>query len=168
MVFSAAATTSAEAKRMLALLVMSGVYAVPLPKVPLPPALQELQGEWRAISVEEKGKAWDGKEQVAEVCLEIAGDTLIYKRNMDYVEKFRITLTPGKKPAWLDLRLIAEGVDPAKASHAIYALEGGKLKLCLATEFTANDPEARPQEFTTGGQRPPQGKLLFVMERVKK
>jgi uncharacterized protein (TIGR03067 family) len=144
---------------MVPLLVLLGVVVAP--------ALKELQGEWRAVSVEEKGKAWASKEEVAEVVIEIAGDTLIYKRNMP-VEKFRITLSPDKKPAQMDLRLIAEGVDPAKACRAIYALEGGKLIVCLPSEFTASDPEARPREFSTGGERPPQGKLLFVMERVKK
>jgi uncharacterized protein (TIGR03067 family) len=153
---------------MVSLLVLISVVAAPVPKVSLTPELRELQGEWRAVSVEEKGDAWDSKEEVAAVVLEIAGDTLIYKRNRDQVEKFRITLNSDKKPVQMDLRLIAEGVDPAKACHAIYAMEGGKLKLCLPSEFTSSEPEARPGEFTTGGKRPPQGKLLFVMERIKK
>ena len=151
----------------MSLLVLLGVVAAHGPKEPLSPALKELQGEWRAVSVEEKGKAWDSKKEVAEVALEITGDTLIYKRNTP-VEKFRSTLNADKNPAQMDLRLIAEGADPSKACHAIYALAGGKLKLCLPSEFTASEPEARPGEFTTGGKRPPQGKLLFVMERVKR
>ncbi len=150
----------------LSLLVLSGALAAPEPKAPLAPGLKELQGEWRAVSVEEKGKAWD-KEEVAQVVLEITGDTLIYKRTTP-VEKFRVTLSPQKKPARIDLRLIGKDVDPSKACHGIYALEGGKLKLCLGTEFTANDPEERPGEFATGGKMPPRGSLLFVMERVKK
>jgi uncharacterized protein (TIGR03067 family) len=153
---------------MVPLVVLLSVVTAPTLKGPQSPALKELQGEWRAISVEEKGTAWDNKEEIAAVVLEIVGDTLIYKRNRDHVEKFRITLDTGKKPAQMDLRLIAEGVDPTKACHAIYALEGGKLKLCLPSEFTASDPEARPGEFASGGKRPPQGKLLFEMERIKK
>jgi uncharacterized protein (TIGR03067 family) len=152
---------------MLSLLVVSAVFAAPVPEKALQPALKELQGEWRAVSVEEKGEAWGNKEEVAEVVLEVTGDSLIYKRNTP-VEKFRIILNPDKKPAQMDLRLIADGVDPARACHAIYTLEGGKLKLCLPSEFTASNPEARPREFTTGGERPPQGKLLFVMARAKK
>lgn len=152
---------------MFSLLLVTGTFAAPVPKDPLSPALKQLQGEWRAVLVEEKGEAWGSKEEVAEVVLEIAGDTLIYKRDKP-VEKFRITLDTDKKPARMDLKLIGESVDPAKACHAIYALESGKLKLCLPSEFTASDPAKRPGEFTTGGKQPPQGKLLFVMERVKK
>lgn len=153
---------------MVSLLILLNVVAAPVLKDSLPPPLKELQGEWRAISGEEKGEALDNKEEIAEFVLEIAGDTLIYKRNKEHVEKFRITLNTDKKPAQMDLRLITEDVDPAKACHAIYAIEDGKLKLCLPSEFTANEPETRPSEFTTGGKRPPQGKLLFVMERIKK
>lgn len=152
---------------MVSILVLMGIVAAPVPTPPLSPALKELQGEWRAVTVEEKGKAWGSKKEVAGVVVEITGDTLIYKRNTP-VEQFRITLRRDEKPAQMDLRLIAVGVNPAKACHAIYALERGQLKLCLPSEFAANDPDARPSEFTTGGTRPPQGKLLFVMERVKR
>src|SRR5207244_1192343 len=115
----------------------------------------------------EKGRAWNSKEEIAQVVIEITGETLIYKRNTP-VEKFRITINLDKKPAQMDLRLIVDELRPAKTCHAIYALDDGKLKLCLPSEFTASEPEARPGEFTTGGKLPPQGKLLFVMERVRK
>lgn len=151
----------------LSLLVVLSMHATPAPKDPLPPALKELQGEWRAISVEEKGMAWNDKEEVAEFVLEIAGDVLIYKRDTP-VEKFRITLDSTAKPASIDLRLIAKDACPSKACHGVYAIDGERLKLCLPTEFTANDAKERPEEFKTGGKRPPHGKLLIILERVKK
>ena len=52
---------------MMSLLVVSAVFVSPVWKDPLPPAFKELQGEWRAVSVEEKGKAWDSKKEIAEV-----------------------------------------------------------------------------------------------------
>lgn len=152
---------------MTSLLLLLGVVTTPTPKESASAALKELHGEWRAISVEEKGRAWDSKEEIAEVVIEITGDTLIYRRNKP-VEKFRITLNLDKKPAQIDLRLIQERAKPDRVCHAIYAIEGGKLKLCLPSEFAASEPEARPSEFRTGGKRPPQGRLLFVMERMGK
>jgi hypothetical protein len=77
-------------------------------------------------------------------------------------------LPAGRRPARIDLRLIGERVDPAKACHGIYALDDNKLKLCLGTEFSVNDPAERPLELKTGSKWPPEGRLLFVMERVKK
>jgi uncharacterized protein (TIGR03067 family) len=139
----------------------------PVPELPLIPALKELQGKWRAISVEEKGDAWENKEEIDGVLIDIKGDMLTYKRNTP-IEKFRITLDTDKKPARMDLRLVAENVDPAKACHAIYELKDGKLKLCLYSEFTAKDASDRPGRFETGGMRPPQGKFLIVMERINK
>lgn len=139
---------------MVSLIVLICTAAAPVPKVGLSPALKELQGEWRAVSVEEKGEVWKTKKEVTGVVLEIRGDILIYKRNKP-VEKFRMTLDLDKKPAQLDLRLIAENVDPAKACHAIYALDGSKLKLCLPSEFAASKAESRPSEFKTGRRRPP-------------
>jgi uncharacterized protein (TIGR03067 family) len=138
----------------------------PVPEPPLSKALKELQGEWQAISVEEGGEAFNKKETLGFV-IEISDDTLIYKRNAP-VEKFRIELSPDNKPAWIDLRLIAENVDPTKRCHAIYALEKDKLKLCLYSEFTANDLTERPSKFETAGKIPPHGKLLIVLERIKK
>lgn len=139
----------------------------PVPEQPLSPPLKEIQGEWRAVSVEEKGQVW-AKEEVAEFVLEVKGDVLIYKRNLNHVERFRITLNASKKPAQMDLRLIAEGVDPNKLCPVIYSVENGKLKLCLPSEFTAQNPSDRPAKFETGGERPPRGKLLVVMERIQK
>jgi uncharacterized protein (TIGR03067 family) len=151
----------------ISLFVISITVATLGPVDPIPAALKELQGEWRAVSVEEKGFIWDDKKEVAAVVLEITGDTLIYKRNKP-IEKFRITLDAKAKPARMDLRLIDKDVDPAKVCPCIYALDGGKLKLCLPSEFTAQDPGRRPAEFKTEGERPPLGRLLFVMERDKK
>jgi uncharacterized protein (TIGR03067 family) len=150
----------------IAIAVLSLTFAAPA-KDPLTPALKALQGEWQAISVEEKGKKWN-KDETSEVIIEILGDVLIYKRDTPF-EKFRIAaLESTKKPALMDLKLIAENTDPNKACHIIYELDDGKLKLCLASEFTATDSDQRPSEFATGGKRPPQGKLMFVMERIKK
>ena len=57
----------------------------------------------------------------------------------------------------MDLRPIHDSVDPAKTCHTIYALEGGKLRMCLPSEFTASDPDARPGVFTTAAEIPLQG-----------
>jgi uncharacterized protein (TIGR03067 family) len=146
---------------------VSSIIVPPVKEESLPPALKELQGHWQAISVEEKGKQVN-KKQVQSVTIRIEGEVLVYKEGDD-VEKFRIKLLePGKKPTKMDLTLIAEGVDPSKACHLIYEVSGDSMKLCLPSQFTASDPDERPTEFATGGKMPPQGKLLFVLERVKK
>ena len=149
---------------MLTVAVSLCFVLVPVP--PLSEELKSLQGEWQAISVEEKGEAWN-KVEAVDFKLDISGDTLIYKRN-NPIEKFRMTLDAKQKPAHMDLRLIAGNVDPNKACHAIYSLENGRLKLCLQHEFTADSPDDRPTEFTTGGKRPTSGSLLVVLERKKK
>jgi uncharacterized protein (TIGR03067 family) len=150
----------------LSLIVVSSLIAAPLKEDPLPPALKDLQGHWQAVSVEEKGRQVN-KKQVQTVTIEIKGEILVYKEGDD-VEKFRIKLVePEKKPAKMDLTLIADGVDSSKACHIIYEISKDSLKFCLPSQFTASSPDERPTEFITGGERPPQGKLLFVLEQVK-
>jgi uncharacterized protein (TIGR03067 family) len=133
-----------------------------------PPALKQLHGEWRAISVEEKGLVGYDKEEIAEVVIEIVGDKLIYKRNPAMIENFKISVHDDKKPAWIDLRLDSKEADPDKVCPGIFVIDNKQLKLCLPSEFTAKDPDSRPTEFKTGDKRPPQGRLLFVFERVGK
>jgi uncharacterized protein (TIGR03067 family) len=97
------------------------ILSAPEPKAPLSPELQELQGEWRAVRVDEKGEKWND-EETQEFVVEIQSDTLVYKRNTPF-EKFRIELDSSEKPAHLDLRLIADGVDPKKLCPAIYSVD---------------------------------------------
>lgn len=151
----------------LGMIALSVVLAAPAKTEPLTPAVKDLQGKWQAVSIEEKGKQWN-RDETREVAIEIVGDVLIYKRGEPY-EKFRIVhIEPSKSPARMDLTLIADGVDPKKACRVIYEVNADKLKLCLGHEFKADDEQDRPAEFTTGDKRPPQGRLLFAMERMKK
>jgi uncharacterized protein (TIGR03067 family) len=151
---------------LLSLIVVSAIITAPLKDSPSS-ALKDLQGVWQAKSIEERGEPFN-EAQVQETTIEIEGDVLV-RREGESVERFRIKLIePDQKPAKMDLTLIAEGVDPRKACHLIFEVGKDSLKLCLPRNFAASKPEERPTEFTTGGKRPPQGKLLFVLERIKK
>jgi uncharacterized protein (TIGR03067 family) len=146
--------------------VMVGVCLGAPAKDTLSPELKALQGEWRAVRVEEKGREWS-KEETRQVAIEVVGNVLVYKRNTP-AERFRIAVVDlTAKPAKLVLKRI-EAEDTDKACYCIFALDEGKLSLCLAHEFKADDPEECPREFKTGDERPPSGRLLFMMERIKK
>ena len=150
----------------LGIMVCANALSAPATPSPLGADLKAIQGKWQAVAIEEKGFAWS-KDEVAGVSAEIANDVLIYKE-AGQTERFRIAIDSTQKPAHIDLRLIAEGVDPTKACHCIYVIDGDRLKICLSTEFKADDAADRPTEFATGDKRPPKGRLLITMERAKK
>jgi uncharacterized protein (TIGR03067 family) len=132
-------------------------------------ALKAIQGKWKVVAAEEKGKAGNANDFDVQV-IAVEGNVLTERRDGKEVARYGISLEPSKSPAHLDLVWLDEkGKLTPRVAHAIYKLEGGRLTICFGHNMTPDKPEDRPREFKTGPpeQRPQKGKVMFSSERVK-
>jgi uncharacterized protein (TIGR03067 family) len=131
-------------------------------------ALKDLQGTWQATSAEEKGRPIGVTNPGDRTVITVKDATFTVQHGAGRPDQFAITLDPGKNPPHIDLRELGDGA-PAGMCPAIYALDKGRLKLCLPTQFLPAAADERPAEFATGtgADRPRKGRLLFVLERAK-
>lgn len=149
------------------LLVAIGVSA-PEPTDASKKSLDSLQGTWKAVSGEEKGRAIDVKDESDQVIIKIAGTSLLLQHGADSKpEQYVIELDPKKEPAEINLSETLGGRTAGRCP-AIYKLEKGRLTLCVPNQFFATKAEDRPKEFSTGSaeDRPRKGQLLFVFEKM--
>lgn len=94
---------------------------------------KQLEGTWKAVSIESNGQPLDPKE-VAFHRLEIKGNTLTIIIG-DQGGLHTYTLDPKKNPKTIDIGKL----------KGIYELKGDTLELCYALESTGK----RPAEFGT-------------------
>jgi uncharacterized protein (TIGR03067 family) len=116
--------------------------------------LQKLQGTWKAVAIERDGENL-AAQAVAKFRLVIRGNTITFDSGTSKREaRFRLTTT--RKPKGMELRA-AGSKDPV--IHGIYALEDGRLKICVDND----EGKATPTGFAT---KPGSGLTLLVLEPV--
>ena len=112
-----------------------------------------LQGVWKVVTIEERGKSKEDNEGHEVV---FKGDEFTLKRGDSTLIKGKFKLDPAKKPKQIDLEITEEkGNNVDKKAEGIYALEKDQLKLCIVepgggarpTEFSA--PEGTKQVVVT-------------------
>src|SRR5215472_8835961 len=117
--------------------------------------LDLLQGSWAIASLEVDGQNMPA-DSVAEARIEIKG-TRFHSLNMGAVYEGEIALDTGVKPKTFDLTF-TKGPERGKTNRAIYEIEDGGWKLCLATRGGA-----RPKKFATKAGT---GHALEVLRRA--
>jgi uncharacterized protein (TIGR03067 family) len=128
--------------------------------------LEKLQGTWVLVGGEEKGRVLTEKEAREEMeSVVIKGDKMTILRGEDKRDCI-FRLDPSKKPAWLDL-IDPDGKD--KVNHAIYALDGDKLTICVSKKYKPNSPEERPIKLTTNREdnKGLSGLVMGIYQRQK-
>src|SRR5262245_33234803 len=119
---------------------------------------ERLQGTWRAVSGELRGKPDPKPERHT---LTFAGDRFTLKRGDQVRAEGTFKLDPAKDPRHIDMT-ITEGPEEVKGKTAlgIYHLKKGELHWCVAEP----GDEERPKGFETEGTR----HASIVLKREKK
>ena len=125
---------------------------------------KKLQGEWRAVGVELRGKKLtedDAEAKAMRVVIQDDGVTFSPTAKPGRERKQTFKLDPGKTPKEIDLTAL-DGQEKGTTAAAIYKLDGDRLTICLP--YFAKDPSVRPTEFKAdkGGDF-----MLLTLERVK-
>jgi RNA polymerase sigma factor (sigma-70 family) len=125
----------------------------------------KLQGTWLVVGVEEEGKAIPEQElKEAKETFVVKGGQMTYCRDGKVQITMKFVLAPGEPPNWMELEF-TEGNDKGHANHAIYELDGDKLKIRMNDKFGGNSPTERPADFsTTEGKEA----VLFILKRETK
>jgi RNA polymerase sigma factor (sigma-70 family) len=124
--------------------------------------LDLFQGTWLVVGMEEGGN----KIAVAlNETFVVKGGKMTYCRDDKAQVTMKFTLTPGKTPKAIDLEFTDDGKEKGLKNHAIYELEGDRLKLRMNDKFGGNSVDERPTEFSTD-----KGKeaVLFILKRATK
>jgi RNA polymerase sigma factor (sigma-70 family) len=124
--------------------------------------LDKLQGTWLVVGTEEGGNEIEGDLKETFV---VKGGKMTYCRDGKAEVTMKITLVPGKTPKAMDLEFTDDGKEKGLKNHAIYELDGDRLKLRMNDKFGGNSVDERPTEFSTD-----KGKeaVLFILKRGKK
>jgi uncharacterized protein (TIGR03067 family) len=126
--------------------------------------LDKLQGTWLVVRAEE-GKVIDEEDlKEAKETFVVKGGKMTYCRDGKVQVTMRITVAPGKTPKEMDLEF-TDGKEKGQKNHAIYQLDGDRLKLRMNDKFGGNSVDERPTDFSTA-----KGKeaVLFILKRAKK
>jgi uncharacterized protein (TIGR03067 family) len=115
---------------------------------------QKLQGTWKFVSGESKGKSAP-EDAIKDLRWVIKGDKIISRGGGTGPLELTFKLDPTQKPRAIDL------TNPRRQEtvQGIYRLDGKTLTLCLGVPG-----EKRPAEFKT---REDLNVALFILERVK-
>jgi uncharacterized protein (TIGR03067 family) len=124
---------------------------------------KNLQGTWQAVYLETSGEK-SSDDQTKDLKIVFQGDQVFSLKPDGENPKVKFRLDTSKNPNTIDL-IPTEGKDPAKIATGIFALEDGKLKLCL--NIFSKDTTKRPAEFKThsGDDK---GIGYAILERVKR
>ena len=106
---------------------------------------EALQGTWKPVSSEQRGK--DQGEEAREHALIFEKDTFTVKRGDEVVAKGTFKLDPAKSPKAIDMTITEgrEDKDKGKEVRGIYQLDKTTLKWCFSEPGVAE----RPTEFAT-------------------
>jgi RNA polymerase sigma factor (sigma-70 family) len=119
-----------------------------------PDDLKQLQGVWQAVALEHNGQKLS-PEAVKGFEVAIEKDRIAFDfHNAESVSKFKLESSSKPKVIWL--KLPGASVETIRG---IYALEDGRLKICVDND----EGKATPTEFAT---KPGSGLTLMVLERV--
>jgi len=119
---------------------------------------EKLQGRWQVTAAEAKGEKVPA-EEVAELEVIFAGDTIQVKEAGKVQEKFSFKIDPSQKPKTIDMTF-TDGPKKGRTDRGIYGFEGEQLKICIQE----NKDAARPKEFATKGGT---DLSLVVLKRIK-
>jgi uncharacterized protein (TIGR03067 family) len=103
-----------------------------------------LQGAWKVVTVEERGRSKEDNEGHEVV---FKGDEFTLKRGDQTIIKATIKLDPTKKPKQIDLKITEDfrNKHVGETAEGIYELEKDQLKVCIVEPGSGG---ARPTEFT--------------------
>lgn len=107
--------------------------------------IEMLQGPWVLVGGEEKGvilSEEDAKEQNQRLIFK--GEKVTMLRDGEDLGTFKFEIDPSKKPASFDIIYT-----DIHRNHAIYALEGDFLKMCVSRKYNPNTSDERPIKFTS-------------------
>jgi uncharacterized protein (TIGR03067 family) len=113
-----------------------------------------LQGVWKVVTVEERGKSMEDNEGHEVI---FKGDEFTLKRGDKTLVKAKFKLDPAKKPKQIDLEITEDrsGKHVGQTAEGIYELKNDELKCCIVEPGSGG---ARPTEFSA-----PEGtKLVFI------
>src|SRR5438105_4614626 len=97
----------------LPLLIVSSSLAAPAPADAAKKALDELQGTWVAVALEEKGeKAAADDVKKEEISITTKGSELTVRHGKGEPDQFSFTLDSSKKPAQIDLKQLGDKAEP--------------------------------------------------------
>jgi uncharacterized protein (TIGR03067 family) len=127
--------------------------------------LDKLQGTWLVVGKEEEGKEIHEEDlKEAKETFVVKGATMTYCRDGKAQVTMHITVAPGKTPKAMDLEF-TDGKEKGYKNHAIYELDGDRLKLRMNDIFGGNSVDERPTAFsTTTGKEA----VLFILKRGTK
>jgi len=126
---------------------------------PVKEELKKLEGTWKYVSMEMRGKARLEKEFMGSTIV-IKGDSMVVERDGKSTgEEAKMTIDPTKKPKTMDVVVAGKPDDAVLFSPAIYELDGDTLRICAGSE----EP---PEEFKTTAET---GNLqVIVLKREKR
>ncbi len=117
-----------------------------------------LQGTWQVVASEQDGERVPAAD-IKDLALIFKDDAILVREGGKAEEKFAFKLDPTQKPKQIDLT-IKFGPAKGRIDRAIYAIDGGDLRICIQS----NKDALRPVEFSTQ----PGSKLwLVVLRRTK-
>ena len=111
---------------------------------------KKLQGEWRAVEVQAKGKkAAKDDAEVKHLRLVIKGDgiTLPSPAGDGKDRKKTFKLDPARSPKEIDITSL-DGEEKDQTAACIYSLEKDRLTICIP--YFTKDPSARGQQLRPG------------------
>lgn len=120
------------------------------------PGLEQLQGTWAAVGVQQDGKDLQ-ETDFQGYQLVIVGNRYTTRTGERVIEQGVIRVEPEKSPAGLVL-IKNTGTGKGQPKHGIYELAGTQLKIC----GTSIPNKEAPADFTT---RPNSGRILIVLTR---
>jgi uncharacterized protein (TIGR03067 family) len=126
------------------------------------PDSTSIQGEWRCVDAECAGVKCP-KEEAARIRFVFEGDRFFgWEDTPSRVPRAAFRLDPRSSPKGIDL-VVLNGPDRGKTFAGIYALENGKLKLCLHNIAAEKaDEQSRPKKFETKKGEPV---VLYILDR---
>jgi uncharacterized protein (TIGR03067 family) len=122
--------------------------------------LDKLQGTWLVVTTEEGGNEI---EVALKETFVVKGGKMTYCRDGKVQLTMKITLAPGKAPKAMDLHFL-DGKEKGMGNHAIYELDGDRLKIRMNDKFGGNSVDERPTDFSTATGKEA---VLFILKRGK-
>jgi RNA polymerase sigma factor (sigma-70 family) len=122
--------------------------------------LDKLQGTWLVVTTEEGGNEIEAELKETFV---VKGGKMTYCRDGKVQVTMKITLAPGKAPKAMDLEFL-DGKEKGHKNHAIYQLDGDRLKVRMNDKFGGNSVDERPTDFSTATGKEA---VLFILKRGK-
>jgi uncharacterized protein (TIGR03067 family) len=116
------------------------------------------------VGAEEAGKAIHEDDlKVAKETFVVKGGKMTYCRDGKVQLTMKIILEAREDPKAMDL-VFLDGKEKGMGNHAIYQLDGDRLKLRMNDKFGGNSLHERPTEFSTANGKEA---VLFILKRTK-